>query len=164
MDVLGDFAAQHGVNRIFPIGRLDYHTTGLLLLTNDGNLAWTLTHPSNCVPRVYHAQIRGRITMSILHELVRGVKLDATWAKALDAYIIKHNHNSSLVEVSVVEGRTRLVRRMFAALGYLVMKLKRVAYGGIALGELRSGQIRKLSTKEIAVLKHWQTLTIQKSL
>jgi 23S rRNA pseudouridine2605 synthase len=155
MDLLGDLAGARGDRRVFHVGRLDYHSEGLLLLTNDGELAKALTHPSTQVPRTYQARVTGHPTADLLAKLTRGVHLEDGYATALEARVVRRNSKSTWVELVVSEGRNRLVRRMFTAIQHPVQRLVRIEFGGLSLGDLRTGEVRELSSEEIGILKRW---------
>jgi 23S rRNA pseudouridine2605 synthase len=158
MDLLGDRAGPSGDKRVFHVGRLDYHSEGLLLLTNDGEMAMNLTHPSSQVPRIYRARVSGQPSKTSLDRLVSGVKLEDGLAKALDARFIKRNPRSTWVELSVTEGRNRLIRRLFEAIGHTVQRLVRTEYAGLGLGDLPPGRVRELTTAEISNLHSWRRI------
>lgn len=138
--------------RLFPVGRLDMDTEGLLLLTNDGELAHALTHPSFQVPRVYVALVQAPVSKRKLADLRHGVELDDGLARPLSARILGEERNEALLEVVMAEGRKREVRRMLGELDLHVQRLARVAYGGVDLGELRQGKWRFLTQREIGQL------------
>jgi 23S rRNA pseudouridine2605 synthase len=139
--------------RLYPVGRLDYHTEGLLLLTNDGALAHRLMHPSSGVLKRYHAKIKGVVDDDQIARLSRGVKLqDGTTAPCTINKLRLHEKNSWL-EVILHEGRYRQVRRMFESIGRFVIKLRRVGYAGLTLGDLPLGQYRRLTPKEVESLR-----------
>ncbi|MBI3621871.1 MAG: pseudouridine synthase [Nitrospirae bacterium] len=139
--------------RLYPVGRLDYHTEGLLLLTNDGALAHRLMHPSSGVLKRYHAKIKGVVDDDQIARLSRGVKLqDGTTAPCTINKLRLHEKNSWL-EVILHEGRYRQVRRMFESIGRSVIKLRRVGYAGLTLGDLPLGQYRRLTPKEVESLR-----------
>jgi 23S rRNA pseudouridine2605 synthase len=139
--------------RLYPVGRLDYHTEGLLLLTNDGALAHALMHPSSGVTKRYHVKIKGVIDDDQIARLSRGVKLhDGTTAPCTVKKLRLHEKNSWL-EVILHEGRYRQVRRMFEAIGRFVIKLRRVGYGELTLGDLPAGRFRRLTPPEIDSLR-----------
>jgi 23S rRNA pseudouridine2605 synthase len=154
MSFLGRQAVR-GPQRVFHVGRLDYQTEGLLLFTNDGELAMTLTHPSSNVPKVYQARVQGHLSENDILRLVHGLQLEDGPACALDAQVMGHNQKSDWVEITVVEGRNRLVRRMIEKIGHRVQRLIRVEYGGISLDKLPSGKARELTFSEVATLKRW---------
>ncbi|MDD3453381.1 MAG: pseudouridine synthase [Bacilli bacterium] len=140
--------------RIYPVGRLDYDTTGALLLTNDGELTNILTHPSNNVDKVYIAKIKGLIGKDQLKTLERGVLIDNVKTSRSKARIMKYDKktDSSIVELIIHEGRNHQVKRMFEAIGYEVLKLKRERYAFLDLTGLKSGEYRKLNPKEVKKL------------
>lgn len=137
--------------RIYPIGRLDYNTTGLLLLTNDGELANALMHPSKSIPKTYIAKLNKAITPEDLMKLKHGIKVDDRKVDILrvKAKSIDKVKDSSIVEITIVEGRNHIVKRVFESMGYLVDKLSRTEYAGMTLGNLKSGEYRELSIKEV---------------
>lgn len=138
--------------RVYPVGRLDYHTAGLLLLTNDGELAYRLTHPKYKVDKVYQAAIQGIMPEDALDKLTKGVLLeDGVSAPAKIRRI--HKGPASVYEITIHEGRNRQVRRMFEAVGFPVTALKRVSFGPLKLGDLPAGAWRYLEDREIQVLK-----------
>lgn len=140
--------------RLFPIGRLDYQTTGLLLLTNDGDLAYMLTHPSHHVKKVYQATLRGQITSKEIEALEQGVVLDDGYKTApAKATILSVRGAISKVEITIYEGKNHQVRRMMSAVGLPVLKLKRIQEGPLRLGTLAEGSYRILSEKEVEILK-----------
>lgn len=138
--------------RLFPVGRLDQDTEGLLLLTNDGQLAHALTHPSFEVERVYVALVPGPVRKHVLAELRGGVELEDGPARPVRIKVLGEERSRALVEVVMTEGRKREVRRMFAAVGLRVERLARTSFGGVELGELRQGRWRFLSSAEVAQL------------
>lgn len=139
--------------RIYPVGRLDKDTSGLLLLTNDGNLSYKLTHPSHIVWKKYIALVDGIPNSKEIMKLKKGVKIDGR--KTSEAYVklIKKYNNSSMLELSIHEGRNRQVRKMCKYVGHPVIKLKRVAIGNLELNGLELGKWRHLTEKEIEHLK-----------
>lgn len=142
-----------GVGRVFPVGRLDYATEGLLILTNDGDLAFRLTHPATEIPKTYMAKIEGTITEKDLNPIRSGVELDGVLTKKCKAHIVETNKAYTKVHVTITEGRNRQVRRMFEAIGKNVEFLKRVSIGQLKLKGLDRGEIRPLTEIEIAYLK-----------
>ena len=137
--------------RIYPVGRLDYDTTGLLLLTNDGELANILMHPSNNVEKVYIAKIEGILNIEELKKLKAGIMIDGV--KCYPKYVkIKNkdiDKNTEIIEISIVEGRNHIVKRIFEAIGHAVIKLKRERYAFLDVKDLSSGEYRTLSIKEV---------------
>ena len=142
-----------GLPRLFPVGRLDWDTEGLLLLTNDGELAYALTHPRFGVRKVYHAKVKGHPTPDALARLTRGVICDGEPLKALAVEMLRPTRQNAWIAISLDQGRYRQVRRMWEAVGYLVLKLIRVAVGPIHLGSLPRGQWRSLSPAELRSLR-----------
>lgn len=138
--------------RVYPVGRLDRDTEGLLLLTNDGELANRLAHPRFEVDKTYVAQIRGRVKRHQLRALLEGVELDDGLARARSAREIAAHGDRTLLEIVLAEGRKREVRRMLAAAGIPLERLARVALGPLSLGELGSGKVRPLTSAEVAAL------------
>lgn len=147
MDLLGEVAW-----RIYPVGRLDFDAEGLLLLTNDGDLAHTLSHPRFSIPRTYLVKVRGVPDERKLIRLEKGVMLEDGKARAVSFEILRQGEKNSWIQVVVTEGRNRLVKRMFSAIGHTVLKLKRVEFGPIKLGELPIGQFRYLTPEEAKTL------------
>ena len=140
--------------RIFPVGRLDYDTTGLLILTNDGEVANKLMHPKSHLPKTYDVTIDGYITPREMNLLKRGVKLDDGITLPAEVYLIDQNEkkNKSRLQITIFEGRNREVRRMMEHFGYEVTRLERIAYGNLTLGTLRQGEYRRLRSYEVKEL------------
>jgi 23S rRNA pseudouridine2605 synthase len=137
--------------RVYPIGRLDRNTTGVLLLTNDGDLANRLMHPSYSIGKVYQAEINRILTDQELKQLLQGVELEDGMAKAYQVSRVEIDPYT--IQLSVQEGRNHLVKRMIEALGAEVVKLKRNQFAGLNLDDLRPGRWRFLKTKEINTLR-----------
>ena len=146
-DFLGDRA-----ERLFHVGRLDYDTEGLMLLTNDGELAHRLAHPSYEVAKTYLADVPGSIPRDLGRRLATGVELEDGVAVADKFRVLEQAGGRALVEVTLHEGRNRIVRRMLAAVGHPVSRLVRISVGPIKLGNLPPGDTRDLTTKEIGEL------------
>ena len=142
-----------GIGRVFPVGRLDYATEGLLILTNDGDLAFRLTHPTTEIPKTYMARIEGTLTEKDLNPIRSGVELDGILTKKCKAHIVETNKAYTKVHITITEGRNRQVRRMFESIGKNVEFLKRVSIGQLKLTGLDRGQMRPLTEQEIAYLK-----------
>lgn len=138
--------------RVFPVGRLDQDTEGLLVLTNDGELANRLVHPRYEVPKTYVAKVRGQVPRRALRGLVAGVELEDGPAVAVSARTVAEAGDESLVEIVVAEGRRREVRRMLGAVNLYVERLARVQLGSLALGEMSQGKVRPLTGKEVRML------------
>jgi 23S rRNA pseudouridine2605 synthase len=139
--------------RVFPVGRLDYSTTGLLLLTNDGALAMRLTHPRYGVKKLYQVKLSACPTEEGLAHLRKGIRLDDGVTAPARVRVIEKLRKNAWIEIEVHEGRKREVRRMFEALGYFVEKLIRIRFGPIVLGALPPGKLRPLSQIEVRSLK-----------
>ena len=142
-----------GVGRVFPVGRLDYATEGLLILTNDGDMAFRLTHPKTEIPKTYMAKIEGTLTEKDLNPIRSGIEIDGVLKKKCKAHIVETNKAYTKVHVTITEGKNRQVRRMFEAIGKNVEFLKRVSIGQLKLSGLDRGQMRPLTAEEIAYLK-----------
>lgn len=137
--------------RIFPVGRLDYDTTGLILLTNDGEFANIMMHPKNQIDKVYIAKVKGLIKGEQINKLKEGITLDNQLLKASRVKLRKTNleTNTSIVEITIHEGKNHQIKRMFESVGFPVLKLKREREGFFQLENLKSGEYRKLTPKEI---------------
>ncbi len=138
--------------RVYPVGRLDFHSEGLLLLTDDGELAHALMHPRSGVPKTYLARVRGLPSQESLRQLEQGVLLEGRRTLPAKARIVRGERNA-WVEVTVVEGRKHQVRRMLERVGHAVMRLRRTAYGGVRLGSLPVGRSRALTPGEVESLR-----------
>jgi pseudouridine synthase len=144
----------HGIReRVAPVGRLDYNTEGLLLLTNDGELIHAVTHPRHHIPKVYRVKVKGKPTGEQLKKLRQGIKLHDGVTSPADIKKIKYFPANTYLEVTIYEGKKRQIRRMFERIGHPVIKLKRIQVGPILLGDLRVGKFRKLDGWEVARLK-----------
>lgn len=140
--------------RIFPVGRLDYDTTGLMLLTNDGELTNILTHPNSQVPKTYLAKLDKIIDMKDFYAIKEGIKIDGRKVKVSHIKLKKKDtkKGTCFVELTISEGRNHIVRRLFESLGYDVIKLTRTHYAFLNLGTLLSGEYRTLTKREIQEL------------
>lgn len=139
--------------RLFPVGRLDYNTTGLLIMTNDGQLTYTLTHPKHEVYKTYVAKVEGVLSGARAAKLRRGVDIGGFVTSPARVKVLKQMPRYAVVEISIREGKNRQVRKMFAAVGNKVRELKRTQIGEIWLGRLKEGHYRKLTREEIEYLK-----------
>lgn len=148
MDLIRDVKA-----RIFPVGRLDYDTSGLLLLTNDGDLTYKLTHPKHDVDKTYIAKLYGTPDDMDLQKFRRGVVIDGKQTKPAKMQILEKGERQSTVEIIIHEGRNRQVRKMCEAIKHPVAQLKRVATGDLIMGDLPKGKYRHLTQKEVKYLK-----------
>lgn len=138
--------------RLFTVGRLDEDSEGLLIVTNDGDLAQKVAHPKFRVLRTYEMQVAGIPTGESLAQIKKGIHFAEGKFRVSDAYIVKVRGKSALVEVVLAEGHNRELRRLFARIGHKVMKLKRIAFGPVKLGSLPRGQYRELRRDELAAL------------
>ena len=140
--------------RVYPVGRLDYDTTGIILLTNDGELTNYLIHPKNKIEKVYVAKLEGIITKENLKVLCKGVNIDGYKTSKCKAKILKidKRKNSSVVELIIHEGKNHQVKKMFKAIGFEVLKLKRESIAFLTLDGVKSGEYRELSVKEVKKL------------
>jgi len=150
MDRFADFPV-----RIYPVGRLDYDSEGLLLLTNDGEMAQRLTHPSCEVDKVYLARVTGNPSNEAIERLRRGVFMEGDERRTYPAAVrvVRDESLFSDIVVTIHEGRNRQVRRMFDAVGHKVLLLRRIRFGPLELGDLRRGQWRELTAQEIDALR-----------
>lgn len=142
--------------RIYPIGRLDYDTEGLLILTNDGEITNILTHPKNAVKKTYIASIEGDITAQEIKQITKGIDIGGYVTQPCSAQILDKDEKFTRVEIVITEGKNHQVKKMFEAVGKNVAFLKRVSIGEIKLGGLSRGEYKALTTKEIAYLKSLQ--------
>lgn len=144
----------HGIpERIYPVGRLDWESQGLLLLTNDGELANLLTHPRYGIPRTYHLLIKGQVSGEVLEKIQRGVWLSGGKTGPVKVYVKKRDRQGAVLEVTIAEGMNREIRRIFARFGLRVKRLKRLRLGSLALGGLAEGQFRILRGEEVERLR-----------
>ena len=141
-----------GNKKLFHVGRLDADTEGLILLTNDGELAHRLTHPSFEVPKAYLATVNGTVPRGLGKKLRAGIELEDGPVRVDDFAVVDAVAGKSMVRVTLHEGRNRIVRRLLAAVGYPVQSLVRIGIGAVSLGEQRPGSIRSLGRKEIGEL------------
>lgn len=141
------------VGRIYPVGRLDYDSEGLLILTTDGELAQRLTHPSNEVPKTYLVKIEGTLKESDLNPLRSGIEIEGGYVtKKCKAHIVETNKQYTKIHMTITEGKNREIRKMFAAIGREVVLLKRIKVGELTLRGLDRGSWRKLSRQEVEYL------------
>jgi 23S rRNA pseudouridine2605 synthase len=139
--------------RIYPVGRLDADTTGLLIMTNDGDLAYRLTHPKTEIVKTYRARVAGVMSKERLYRLSRGVDIGGYTTAPAEASLIKQGKSSALVEIRIHEGKNRQIRKMFSVVGNKVLELERTAIGDVRLGNLKQGHYRKLKQNEIELLR-----------
>ncbi|MDD3383334.1 MAG: pseudouridine synthase [Bacilli bacterium] len=141
--------------RVYPIGRLDFDTTGVLLFTNDGDLTNKLTHPKNEIDKVYIASVAGKVDENRLETLRNGINIEDYKTSKASVDFLKYNskQNRSIISLKIHEGKNRQIKKMFEAIGYEVIKLNRESFGGIVANGLKEGQFRKLTIDEIKKLK-----------
>ncbi len=137
--------------RIYPIGRLDYDTTGIILLTNDGEFANMLMHPSNKIKKTYVAKLEGIIDADAVKALKRGISIESRKVDIVHFKVRKKDYekNSTLIELTIIEGRNHIVKKIFEKLNFPVEKLTRTKYGHLNVDNLKSGEYRELSIKEV---------------
>jgi len=150
---LADLLPRHS-GRLFPIGRLDYDAEGLILLTNDGALAHRVAHPSFGVEKIYLVKIKGLIAPEALHRLGQGPRLEGRQRQPVRARILHTHNDKTWLEVTLREGIQHHIKKMFAAEGHRVLKIKRYQVGPVELGDLQPGQLRKLGRPEMDALLH----------
>lgn len=146
-DLVTDFS-----ERLFPVGRLDYNTTGLLIMTNDGDMAYKLMHPKHEVTKTYRVRVAGYISDSKINKLRRGVDIGGFVTSRARVQVVKQLERSTVLEIEIHEGKNRQVRKMFKAVGHPVQELERIAIGEIKLGRLKTGSYRKLTKSEVEYL------------
>ena len=147
-DLLGDVT-----ERVFPVGRLDYNTSGLLIMTNDGELANKLAHPRHKIYKTYRAEVTGVLSDERVAKLRKGVDIGGFITSPARVRVLKQTKGYAVAEIEICEGKYRQVRRMFKAVGNKVVALQRVAMGELYLGRLMEGHYRKLTPEEIEYLK-----------
>ncbi|WP_194074611.1 pseudouridine synthase [Oceanobacillus halophilus] len=154
--VVTDLLSEEIEERLFPIGRLDYDTSGILLLTNDGEFANLLMHPKHKIDKVYVAKIKGLPPKSDLTKIKKGVKSEQDILKAVGYRVLSSDKKAgtTILELTLHEGKNRHVRRMMEALGFPVLKLKRERYGLLTLDGLKPGEYRKLTPKEVKQMRN----------
>lgn len=139
--------------RVYPVGRLDYDSEGLLLLTNDGDLTFQLTHPRHSIAKSYLVKVRGTPDEKALNALRTGVLIDGIKTRPAKATLKRAGENSAILLITIYEGRNRQVRKMCASVGHEVLALRRIAEGPLRLGDLPTGSHRHLTLEEIKALK-----------
>ena len=139
--------------RLFPVGRLDFDSEGLLLLTNDGEMMQRMLHPSREVDKTYLARVDGDVSLEAIRRLRAGSLLDERMTAPADVRVIRRTGVETVALVTIHEGRNRQVRRMFDAVGHTVLLLRRVKFGPLEMGELKRGQWRELTEEELARLR-----------
>jgi 23S rRNA pseudouridine2605 synthase len=139
--------------RVVPVGRLDYDTSGVLLMTDDGDLAYILTHPKFGVEKTYRAVVRGRLQAEDVRALLEGIKLEGERSQPAKVRVVRTSGASSEIDVTIHEGKNRQVRRMFEATDHPVVSLVRLRFGPLSLGELPVGHWREATDREISALR-----------
>jgi 23S rRNA pseudouridine2605 synthase len=139
--------------RIYPVGRLDFDSSGLLILTNDGELAHRLMHPRFHIPRTYKVTVEGSLSDASVERLKRGISLDDGPTGPARVKVIDRGQQRSVVRITVFEGRSREIRRMFETVGHKTLKLIRIGYGSLHLGGLKVGKYRPLKNSEVKTLR-----------
>ena len=147
MDLLQDVRV-----RVFPVGRLDYETEGLLLFTNDGELSYRMTHPKFELVKTYVATLHGQVSEEKLERLRQGVKLEDGMTRPAEVRVLKTEKYKTLVEIKIHEGRKRQIKRMGKAIGHPVLELKRIAIDTLTLDKIAPGEYRYLTVDEVAKL------------
>ncbi|MDZ7838148.1 MAG: pseudouridine synthase [Actinomycetota bacterium] len=138
--------------RLYPVGRLDYNSRGLLIMTNDGYLAYQITHPKFGIPKTYRVKIKGFIDDSRLQRINKGIEIEDREVAILSTRVLKRNPDYSLIDLRLVEGRKRIIRRVFKKLGYQVQDLIRTKIGKYDLGDLKEGQYKILDSRQVKKL------------
>ncbi|HEY8431707.1 MAG TPA: pseudouridine synthase [Sandaracinaceae bacterium] len=150
---IGDLLARIP-ERVYPVGRLDYHTSGVLLVTNDGELAEALLSPRRAVPKVYAAKLKGHLGVPELDRLRNGVRLDDGYVtKKAEVFVLREEPRNTWVQITLTEGKNRQIHRMAQAIGHPVQRLVRVSFAGLTAEGLRPGEFRPLTRAELERLK-----------
>lgn len=149
---VSELVADAGV-RVWPVGRLDMESEGLLLLTNDGDLTNRLTHPSHSVPKIYNVRIEGELTREQIKQLGRPIEIDGRLTRPVSSEVVSLKDNCTVLRMTLYEGRNREIRRLCERDGYKVLRLCRVMIGEIALGDLHPGKWRRLTKTQTEYLK-----------
>lgn len=148
---VGDLVADYP-QRLFHVGRLDAQTEGLLLLTNDGELSQRLSHPTHGIVKTYYAKVNGKVSKEIIAKMKAGIVIDGVAVAVTNCLLVDSNNKNSVIEISIHEGRNRILRRLFDEVGYPVIDLVRTQVGPVKLGQLKSGNLRELTKKELGNL------------
>ena len=139
--------------RVYPVGRLDYDSEGMLILTNDGELAHGIMHPSKKIPKTYLVKIKGRLELENMEKLRRGIRLDRAITAPAKVKAIRKTEQNSWIEIVIFEGKKRQIRRMLEKVGHSVIRLMRIRIDGVEMGELSPGAYRRMLPLEIDRLK-----------
>jgi pseudouridine synthase len=138
--------------RLYPVGRLDFDSRGLIILTNDGELAYRITHPKFMVPKIYEIKIKGEINSGDIKKIKEGIIIEERELSVIDLNVKNLPGRNQLVTIKIVEGRKRILRKVFKNLGYMVLDLKRTQIGGFSLGDIREGEYKILDKEQIVNL------------
>lgn len=138
--------------RIFPVGRLDYYTEGLLLLTNDGELCYILTHPKHKISRTYMVKIKGIPEKTIITRIKRGIRYNQESLKVDSIHVVKSTQHNTWLSIDLHEGKNKEIKKIFEAIGHQVLKLKRTKFAFLSLGDLKPGEYRFLTLDEVKIL------------
>ena len=152
-DILAKSAAKDFEERVYPVGRLDMKSEGLLLLTNDGETANKIMHPRHKISKIYHVAIKGEINSQVIKKLSEPIEIDGRKTSPAKISVIEMKNNKTRLKIEIFEGRNRQIRRMCENLNLEVLKLKRICVGKLNIGTLKPGQFRYLNNKEIDYLK-----------
>ena len=139
--------------RVFPVGRLDYDSEGMILLTNDGELAHAVLHPSKKIPKTYLVKVKGVLEKEEMERLRKGIRLDRTVTAPAKVKPLRKTDNNSWIEMTIYEGKKRQIRRMLEKVGHPVMRLMRIRIDGIEMGKIKPGEFRRLSSEELEKIK-----------
>jgi len=150
-ECVGDLVAEYP-QRLFHVGRLDVDTEGLLLLTNDGELAQRLSHPTYGIDKTYFARVAGKVTKETMKSIKDGIMIEDRPVEVTNCLLVGSTNDNSIVELTIHEGRNRIIRRLFDELGHPVVDLVRTQVGPVKLGQLKSGALRELTNKELGQL------------
>jgi 23S rRNA pseudouridine2605 synthase len=150
-ECVGDLVAQYP-ERLFHVGRLDVDTEGLLLLTNDGELAQRLSHPTYGIEKTYFARVVGKVTKETMRAIKAGIVIEDRAVEVTDCLLVGTTNDNSVVEITIHEGRNRIIRRLFDEVGHPVVDLVRTQVGPVKLGALKSGHLREITNKELGKL------------
>ncbi|NPA54499.1 MAG: rRNA pseudouridine synthase [Aquificae bacterium] len=151
---LSDLYKEVGIKeKVFPVGRLDYESEGLLLLTNDGDTANLIMHPKNKVKKTYIVEVKGRVNLEKFNKMRKGIHLEDGFFKPDEIKILKKKRNSTLLEITIHSGQKRIIRRFMKAFGYPVIRLIRTKIGKISLDNLKPGQWEKVDKSLLPVFK-----------
>jgi 23S rRNA pseudouridine2605 synthase len=139
--------------RVFPVGRLDFDSEGMLLLTNDGEFAHAVLHPSKKIPKTYLVKIKGNLEDESIEKLRKGIRLDRTVTAPAKVKRLRKTESNSWIEMVIYEGKKRQIRRMLERVGHSVIRLMRIKINGIEMGPLKAGNCRRISAEEMRMLK-----------